>query len=174
MNSIKIANNLLHTKNHEVLDNDKVKLTSAGGGDVASDTSIPPSVDPDDRKGWLSEKSAGDATKFNYYMYGSTASSHPGTWYHSRRSYSINTSNQKIIVGEHINLYSGDKPDFKNNNRSIPLESITDTGDCLDSEVINTISVHSDSSSLIGTRILVSDMGWNLGHEIKRNIKLIT
>ena len=76
--------------------------------------------------------------------------------------------------GVKTNAVKIDKPDFKNNNRSIPLESITDTGDCLDSEVINTISVHSDSSSLIGTKILVSDMGWNLGHEIKRNIKLIT
>ena len=31
MNSIKIANQTLHTKNHQVIHNDKVKLSSVGG-----------------------------------------------------------------------------------------------------------------------------------------------
>jgi hypothetical protein len=212
MNSIKIANQTLHTKNHQVIHNDKVKLSSVGGMAVIADSSPSPAKDLDDRAGWVWEKLYSDTTKFNYYMYGATGSSHPwtlgdfksghmscsidkwdnisscphvvvytaitgngdaGSWYHSRRSYALNTSNHKIVVGEHINLYCKDKPDFKNDNRSIPLESITDTGDCLDTEVIAAISVHSDSAALINTKILVSEMGYNLGNEIRRSIKLV-
>lgn len=212
MNSIKIANETIHTKNHEVVHNDKVKLSSAGGMAVKADSSPSPAMDLDDRQGWLWEKVSSDASKFNFYMYGATGSSHPwtlgdfksghmtcsidkwdnsasvpfvvvytvmtgsgdaGSWYHSRRAYSLNTSNHKIVAGEHVNLYCIDKPNFKNDNRSIPLESITNTGDCLDTEVISAISVHSDSSALMGTKILVSEMGYNLGNEIQRSIKLV-
>ena len=101
-----------------------------------------------------------------------TGSGDAGSWYHSRRSYSLNTSNQKIIVGEHINLYAGIKPELPH-NRNIQLENVIDTGDCLDSEVISAIAVHSDSSALLGTKILVSSMGYNFNHEINRNIKMI-
>lgn len=212
MNSIKISNNLLHTKSHNVINNDKVKISSSGGIAVIADSSPSPSVDLDDREGWCWEKVSSDASKFNYYMYGSTGSSHSwtlgdlksshvccsvdkwdngasvpfiviytamtgsgdaGSWYHSRRSYSLNTSNHKILVGEHINLYSGIKPELPNNNRNIPLEVVVDTGDCDDSEVISAISIHSDSDALLGTKILVSNMGYNLNNEIKRNIKLV-
>ncbi len=212
MNSIKATNNLLHTKNHSVINNDKVKISSAGGMAVIADSSPSPSVDLDDREGWCWEKVSSDASKFNYYMYGSTGSSHAwtlgdlksshvccsidkwdngasvpfiviytamtgsgdaGSWYHSRRSYSLNTSNHKILVGEHINLYAGIKPELPF-HRNIPLENKIDTGDCDDSEVISAISIHSDSAALLGTKILVKSMGYNLNHEIKRDIKLIT
>lgn len=214
MNSIKIANETIDTKNHEVLQNDKVKLTSMGGVAVKADTSPSPTMDLDDRDGWLWQKASSDESKFNYYMYGASGSSHPwtladlksghmtcsidkwdntascpfvvvyttmigdgtdaGSWYHSKRAYALNSSNHKIVVGEHLNLYCIYKPNFKNDNRSIPLESITNTGDCLDTEVISAISIHSDSSSLMGTKILISEMGFNLGNEIKRSIKLVT
>ena len=211
MNSIKTSNNLLHTKSHNVVNNDKVKLSSSGGVAVVADTNPSPSVDADERDGWLWEKVASDSSKFNYYMYGSTGTSHPftlgdfksshincsvdkwdngssvpfvvihtamtgsgdaGSWFHSRRSYSLNTSNQKIVVGEHINLYAGIKPELPH-NRNIPLENKVDTGDCLDSEVISAISIHSDSAALLGTKILVKSMGYNLNYEIKRDIKMI-
>jgi len=213
MNSIKIVNETLHTKNHEVVHNDKVKITSTGGFAVYADSSPAPSSDSDDRQGWLWEKVTADASKFNYYMYGATGSSHPwtlgnlksahitcsidnwqsgasapfivvhtvltgsgdaGSFYHSRCAYTLNSSNHKIIAGEHINLYSGNKPNFKNENRSIPLETITSTGDCNDNEVIAYISVHSDSGALTGTKILVSEMGYNLNNEIYRSIKLVS
>ena len=211
MNSVKTSNNLLHIKSYNVVNNDKVKLSSAGGMAVIADSSPSPSVDLDDREGWLYEKVASDTSKFNYYMYGSTGSSYPytlgdfkssyiccsvdkwdnassvpfiviytamtgsgdaGSWFHSRRSYSINMDYQKIIVGEQVNLYAGIKPELPH-NRNIPLENKIDTGDCLDSEVISAISVHIDSDSLLGTKILVSNMCYNLNHEIKRNIKLV-
>ena len=212
MNSVKIANNLLQTKNHQVAHQDKVKLGTAGGIAVIADSSPSPTADPDERGGWVWEKVSSDASKFNFYMYGATGSSHPwtlvdlkschiccsvdkwdntqsvpfivvytamtgsgdaGAWYHSRRSYALDTSTHKIVAGEHINLYAGDKPDLHNDNRNLPLSVVTDTGDCADTEVISAISVHSDSSALINTKILVSEMGFDLGGEITRSIKLI-
>jgi hypothetical protein len=61
-----------------------------------------------------------------------------------------------------------------NENRYIPLENIVNTGDCADSEVILFISVHSDSGALMGTKIHVNEMGFDLNNEIKRSIKLVT
>ena len=79
MQLIKLANSQLHTKNHEVKHNDKVKISSVGGIAVQGDSSPLPTVDGDDREGWLFTKSADDDSKFNYYIYGSTGSSHPWT-----------------------------------------------------------------------------------------------
>jgi len=68
-----IADGTLVKKN-----NDKVKLTGSGST-VYADTSPIPTLDTNDRSGWLWSKTAADASKFNYYMYGSTGSSHPWT-----------------------------------------------------------------------------------------------
>jgi len=212
MQLIKLANSQLHTKNHEVKHNDKVKISSVGGIAVQGDSSPLPTVDGDDREGWLFTKIADDNSKFNYYIYGSTGSSHPwtltdlksvhmccsidswanvasvpiinvyskptgindaGAWYHSRKDYSINMTNQKINVGEHINLYIGNRPDLKNDNRNIVLENLTNNGDCLGTEEILFIVIGSDSGSVNGTKILVSGAGYNLGNEINRNIKMV-
>ncbi len=102
-----------------------------------------------------------------------TGSGDAGSFYHSRKDYAINMSNQKINAGEHINLYIGDRPELKNDNRNIPLESIISNGDCLGTEEILYIVVGSDSGSLINTKILVSEAGYNLNNEIKRNIKFV-
>ncbi len=213
MNSFKIANKTIHTKNHELVRNDQVKLGSGGATSVIADSTYSPTADADDRKGWIWTKLAGDTAKFNYYMYGSTGSSHPwtlgdlkslhmtcsidkwdnvasvpfivvhtvptgsgdaGAFYHSRRAYTLNLANHKIIVGEHVNLYAIDKPNLHNENRYIPLESKVDTGDCADSEVILFITIHSDSGALMGTKIHVNEMGYDLNNEIKRSIKLVT
>lgn len=212
MNSIKIANESINTKNHVMPHNDKVKISSAGGIAVQADSSPLPTADEDDREGWLFKKVASDASKFNYYIYGNTGSSHQFTfadlksvhmccsidswantasvpiinvyskptgsgdaaaWYHSRKDYAINMSNQKINAGEHINLYVGDRPELKNDNRNIPLESITSNGDCAGTEEILYIVVGSDSGSLINTKILLTEAGYNLNNEIKRSIKMI-
>jgi hypothetical protein len=203
----------LSNANHHEYSNDKVKLGSAGATAVIADSTYSPAADVDDRKGWVWTKLANDTAKFNYYMYGSTGSSHPwtlgdlkslhmtcsvdkwdsvvsvpfivvhtvptgigdaGAFYHSRRAYTLNLANNKIIVGEHINLYTINKPNLHNENRYIPLENIVNTGDCADSEVILFISVHSDSGALMGTKIHVNEMGFDLNNEIKRSIKLVT
>ena len=103
-----------------------------------------------------------------------TGSGDAGAWYHSKRTYSINTSNHKILCGEHINLYCMSKPELKNDNRYIELETYSSEGDNLDTEAILAVSLHSDSGSAINTKILVSHAGYNLGNEIHRHIKLVT
>lgn len=202
----------LKSVNNKIEPNDKVKLTSADGISVYADTLPVPAVDTNDRSGWLFHKVVDDATKFNYYIYGSTGSSHQftltdlksaymvgsidkydntssipfivvyskptgvgdaGVWYHSKRTYSIDMSTEKILVGEQVNLYFGTKPVLKNDNRYIELKTYSTEGDNLDTEEILAVSIHSDSASLIGTKILISDVGYNLKDEIERNIKLV-
>lgn len=211
MQILKLSNDQLKTKNHEVKHNDKVKISSAGGIAVQADSSPLPTIDEDDREGWLFKKVASDASKFNYYIYGDSGSSHAFTfddlksvhmccsidrwdnsasvpiinvyskptgsgdhaaWYHSRKDYSIKSSH-KILAGEHVNLYIGDRPELQNDNRSIPLETLTSNGTCAGNEEILYIVIGSDSGSLINTKILVSEAGYNLNNEIKRNIKMI-
>ena len=92
-------------------------------------------------------------------------------WYHSRRRYALDTS-QRIVVGEQVNWYFGDKPDMNNNNRYIKLSTYLIDGDNLDSEEILYITIHSDSSAL-NTKILLSSVGYNLKNEIYRNIELV-
>ena len=213
MQLIKLANSELQTKNNVILQNDKVKLSSSGGVAVIADSSPSPTADDNDREGWLFHKTIEGSDKFNFYIYGNTATSHQwtmgdlksvsmtcsvdtwsnsasvpfivvysvptgsgdaGAWYHSKRTYSINTSNHKILCGEHINLYCMSKPELKNDNRYIELETYSSEGDNLDTEAILAVSLHSDSGSAINTKILVSHAGYNLGNEIHRHIKLVT
>ena len=208
MQLLKIVNELT-TKNKEIINDDKVKMTSAGGVAVIAD-STQPIADEDDRKGWLFKKLAADASKFNYYIYGDTASSHPFTlaevtslymccsvdkwensasvpfiniytkptgsgdasWYKSRVTYSINMGNQKIMAGEHINLWCKSRPDLKNDKRYVELETISSVGTAAADEQLYMIALSSDSASLLDTKILVSEGGYELG-EIKRNIQFV-
>ena len=50
--------------------NRKVKLTSPSGVALYADSSPAPTLDLDDRAGWLWTKVVADTTKFNYYFYG--------------------------------------------------------------------------------------------------------
>lgn len=59
--------------------NSKVKVTSDDGISVYADTSPAPTADVNERQGWLWHKVADDASKFNYYFYGYTGSSHQYT-----------------------------------------------------------------------------------------------
>ena len=191
---------------------DQVKLTSASGVAVHGGETVP-TADGDDRSGWLFEKTASDATssKFNYYVYAHSASSHTFTvanlnsihltcsvdnyqnsgsvpfivvhtkptgindaesWYHSKRAYTLAVDSYVVLAGEHINLYALAAPAFNNTHRSLPLTSAVTDGDYADTEEILYISVHSDSSALVNTQILVTDVGYTLG-SIHRNIKLV-
>ena len=82
-------------------------------------------------------------------------------------------SNQKIVAGEHINLWCKNRPELRNENRYLELETKSTVGDGLDSEELLYIVLGSDSASVAGTKILISEGGYNLNDEIKRNIKLI-
>src|SRR5210317_1727824 len=48
----------------------KVKIGTASGIVVAADSSPGPISDPDDRAGWLFQKTIPGVDKFNYYFYG--------------------------------------------------------------------------------------------------------
>ena len=191
---------------------DQVKVSSAGGVAVYADSSPTPIADLDDRSGWLFKKTASDATKFNYYAFGASGSSHTFTvselksvhltcsvdnyqnsgsvpfivvhtkptgtndaesWHHSRRAYALDVGSNVVLAGEHINLYALAAPTFNNTHRSLPLTSVATSGDYADTEEILFISVHSDSSALVNTQILVAEMGYSFP-TINRNIKLIT
>ena len=101
-----------------------------------------------------------------------TGAGDAGSFYHSKRKYTIPIS-AKFIVGEEINLYAGALPVIDNDNRYVALSTYTHEGDNLDTEEILYITLHTDSSAGIGTRILVSNLGYNLNNEITRNMKLV-
>ena len=50
--------------------NGKVIISSTGGASVYADSSPAPTMDEDNRNGWLFKKTVADASKFNYYFYG--------------------------------------------------------------------------------------------------------
>lgn len=79
MQLIKLANSELQTKNNVILQNDKVKLSSSGGVAVIADSSPAPTADDNDREGWLFHKTIEGSDKFNFYIYGNTATSHQWT-----------------------------------------------------------------------------------------------
>jgi len=202
----------MYQVNEPIVENDKVSRTSAGGGAVQGDSTVSMiTADADDRRGWLFKKTVADiVSKFNYYFYGSTTSSHPwklkdlkslhatcsidswaglssapfmvaytkptgsgdASWYKSRIAYSL-TSDTKILAGEHVNLYWGTQPHLNNNSRYIHLDGLTVEGTADPDEEIFFLTLHSDSAAPLNTQILVSDLGFSLNGEIKRNIKLV-
>ena len=196
--------------NSPILHQDKVSYMSEGGTAVIADSSPAPTTDNDARQGWLWKKTVADASKFNYYIFGSTGSSHAwklsdlkslhvtcsidkwdsiksapfmvvytvptgsgdASWYKSKKAYTLTTAH-KILVGEHVNLYFGEQPHLNNNNRYLHLDNVVVEGTAADDEQIFMISIHSDSDAPIATQILVSDAGYKLNGEIKRNIKFV-
>jgi hypothetical protein len=207
---ISIHNNHIAEGTHLKKHNDKVKLTGSGPL-VYADSSPAPTLDTNDRDGWLWTKTAADASKFNYYMYGITGSStawmlsdissvhmkvsidtwaatnsapfvviytsptgvgDAGAWYHSKISYSIDTSQQSVIVGEHITMYCLEPPVGPDHNRKVPLTNIVTTGSAEPTESVLAISIHSDSAAGIDTQILVTEMGFKI-NSLKRNILLV-
>ena len=96
-----------------------------------------------------------------------------GAFYHSKKQYVCNqVSPNNLIAGEPCNFYHGAKPIFNNNNRDIELSVVQNQGDCGDAEELLFLTLHSDSGGAIGTKILISDMGYNLDNVVKRNIRL--
>jgi len=102
-----------------------------------------------------------------------TGSGDAGAFYHSRRIFTVNINTTPIIVGEQVNFYRGNKPQLNNNNRYVDLSIELSDGDNLDTEEILYITLHSDSSAPINTKILTTHFGYNLKNEIIRNMKLV-
>jgi len=188
-----------------------ILLTSSSGVGVYADTQPTPTVDGNNRAGWLYKKTIDNSGKFNYYFY--TQGSHPvllgdlhslvanvaignwqsnasvpffviytkptgsgdsGAWFHSRKAYAIDSS-KNILLGEPVNLYCIKEPSCSHNgNRDIELTTIVDTGECLATEEVLTISLQSDSAAPISTEILVSNLGYELTNKNQNYFNLIT
>ena len=188
-----------------------ILLTSSSGVGVYADTQPTPTVDGNNRAGWLYKKTIANADKFNYYFY--TQGSHPvllgdlhslvanvsigawasnasvpffviytkptgvgdaGAWYHSKCAYAVDSS-KNILLGEPVNLYCINQPSCSHNgNRDIELTTIVNTGECLPSEEILTIALHSDSAAPINTEVLVSNLGYELNNKNQNYFNLIT
>ncbi len=188
-----------------------ILLTSSSGVGVYADTQPTPTVDGNNRAGWLYKKTIANADKFNYYFY--TQGSHPvllgdlhslvanvsigawasnasvpffviytkptgvgdaGAWYHSKCAYAVDSS-KNILLGEPVNLYCINQPSCSHNgNRDIELTKIVNTGECLPSEEILTIALHSDSAAPINTEVLVANLGYELNNKNQNYFNLIT
>jgi len=190
----------------------QVLLSSSNGIAVYADTSPAPTIDPDNRNGWLHKKLATGSDKFNYYYYSEannpltlgnlkslcanvsidkwdnyasvpffivytkmTGVGDAGSWYHSRVAYALNnSSNQDLVVGEHVEIWAKSKPISYSGLRQVEMNTAITTGDALDSEEIYTIALGSDSGSLIDTQILVSSLGFDTFNNINHRVKLIS
>ena len=98
-----------------------------------------------------------------------------GAWYHSKILYTL-TTNEKIFLGEEIQLYSGSKPNNNTHIRQVECNVKTVTGDGNSDEEIYTITIHSDSGSPAATQILVSSVGFDVYNgvdKISKNILLV-
>jgi hypothetical protein len=69
-------------------------------------------------------------------------------------------------------MYCLESPTGSDHNRKVPLTNIVTTGTADPTETVLAISIHSDSAAGIGTKILVSEMGFKID-ELKRNILLV-
>jgi len=187
-----------------------ILLTSSSGVAVYADTQPIPTVDGNNRDGWLYKKTIANADKFNYYFY--SQGSHPvllgdlrslvanvaidnwqlnasvpffviytkptgvgdaGAWYHSKKAYAID-SLKNILIGEHVNLYCINKPKCTHNgNRDIELSTVIETGECLPTEEILTVSFQSDSAAPIQTQVLVGNLGYELNNNNQVYFNLI-
>jgi len=104
-----------------------------------------------------------------------TGSNDAGSWYHSKKSYTF-SPNQIIDIGERINMWSLNEHTIYNNHRSLKFNEPVITGTPLETEEILTISIQSDSGSLINTKILVQEVGYdflNGNDTIKKRLKLV-
>tara|TARA_R110002072_G_scaffold191235_3_gene348128 strand:+ start:3172 stop:3900 length:729 start_codon:yes stop_codon:yes gene_type:complete len=102
-----------------------------------------------------------------------TGTGDAGAWFHSKIAYDI-TSDKLVVIGEWCNWWAGDEEPKKGLNpnlRNIQLTNEIKTGDCLGTEEILTISVHTDSSSL-EHKNCINSVGWSLNNGIEYNLKL--
>ena len=92
-------------------------------------------------------------------------------WYKSKIAYSINLTDKKLYSGEKILVYMGEKPIYHTKLRSFKLDIKTITGNGLNTETINLLSVHCDSLVPLGYTCGVQNVGWS-NNNVKFNIEL--
>ena len=97
---------------------------------------------------------------FNVYTL-ADASSPNASWYKSKITYSMSPG-QHMILGESVQCWSIEKPLDHTGKRFVEFNTKQVDGAGLPNETIQYITVHSDSSSPVGTQILVQQVGYNL------------
>ena len=102
-----------------------------------------------------------------------TGSGDAGVWYKSKITYKLST-NEKIHIGEPIQLWCGIKPSNSIGFRSVECNVKTTTGTGLDTEDILTIAIGCDSIAPVGTRILTRNLGIEFVDGITTINQLIT
>ena len=105
-------------------------------------------------------------------LYTNTTDEPSPAFYKSRISYSLDMTAHKIFNGEKVILYHGTKPTYFSNLRKLPLTLEVKEGAGHGDEVIKWLTCHSDSSSPIGTSIVIHNLVWNSG-EVYNNLKLV-
>tara|TARA_R110000803_G_scaffold46302_1_gene97268 strand:+ start:3666 stop:4337 length:672 start_codon:yes stop_codon:yes gene_type:complete len=85
-----------------------------------------------------------------------------GAWYHSKIVYTL-TADETISIGERISIWSIKKPVIYDKIRQVEFNNKQIFGEGLPTEEILTISLQSDSDSVTGTKILVKEVGFDIG-----------
>lgn len=107
-------------------------------------------------------------------VYSKATGSGDASWYKSRITYQL-SAGQIILPGEQIQVWSGVKPSKASNRRMVEFNSVSSVGTSLDTEEILTISIHTDSASGVGTKLLVNQVGYDLysgDDKIERRVNL--
>ena len=82
-----------------------------------------------------------------------------GAWYHSKIVYTL-TPNEKIFLGEEIQLYSGSKPNNNTHIRQVECNVKTVTGDGNGDEEIYTITLPPYRSRYMAATISTGSKHW--------------
>lgn len=121
-------------------------------------------------KGIVSVDSASAIPFFNVYTK-PTGVGDAGAWYHSKRSYTL-SAGERVIIGERIQMYSLNKGSNLKGHRQVEFNTVINEGDCLATEEILTISIHTDSGSPIDSKVLVKSLGYETTQDIEINLEL--
>lgn len=112
-----------------------------------------------------------------YVVYTKPSGVNDYSWYKSSITYTL-SAGEIIHLGEQVQAWSGVKPIKRSNRRLVEfnITSINTLGTNVNDEELYSISIHSDSGSGVGTKILVSQVGYDLysgDNKIERRIDLI-
>ena len=98
------------------------------------------------------------------------------SWYKSSITYQL-SAGEKIHLGEEVQAWSGVKPTKQSNRRMVEFNVVSTNTLGVDTSIeeLYSISIHSDSGSAVGTKMLVKQVGFDLHtgtDKIERRINL--
>ena len=94
------------------------------------------------------------------------------SWYKSAVTYTL-SAGEKIMIGEKIQAWCGEKPKQHSNLRMVEFNTVSTLGTADAGEELLTMAINTDSASAVGTKLLVSQLGFDLYDEkLERRIDL--